>query len=145
MKRRFSGRDPVEVFHEMNRTDLAEAFVKSEKLTDDPRISDIGRLIRRFSLDEIPQLVNVIKGDISLVGPRAVIPEELKYYKDKSSLLLSVKTGITGLAQVSGRSNIDYYERARIDLYYVQNWSFWLDLTILFKTIRVVLNRSGVR
>ena len=145
MKRRFSGRNPVEVFHEMNRTDLAEAFVKSQKLTDDPRISDIGRLIRRFSLDEIPQLVNVIKGDISLVGPRAVIPEELKYYKDKSSLLLSVKTGITGLAQVSGRSNIDYYERARIDLYYVQNWSFWLDLTILFKTLRVVLNRSGVR
>ena len=145
MKRKYSGRDPVEVFREINRNDLIDAFNKSVKLVDDPRISGIGKLIRRFSLDEIPQLFNVVKGDISLVGPRAVIVEELKYYKDKSSLLLSVKTGITGLAQVSGRSNIDYYERARIDLYYVQNWSFWLDLTILFKTLRVVLSRSGAR
>ncbi len=145
MKRRYSGRDPAEVFGEMGRADLVEAFQNSKKLTDDPRISRFGSLIRKYSLDEIPQLVNVIKGDISLVGPRAVVPEELKYYKDKDSLLLSVKTGITGLAQVSGRSNIDYYERAKIDLYYVQNWSFWLDLTILFKTIRVILNRSGAR
>ena len=145
MKRKYSGRDPVEVFREINRNDLIDAFNKSVKLVDDPRISGIGKLIRRFSLDEIPQLFNVVKGDISLVGPRAVVVEELKYYKDKSSLLLSVKTGITGLAQVSGRSNIDYYERARIDLYYVQNWSFWLDLTILFKTLRVVLSRSGAR
>jgi len=145
MKRKYSGRDSVEVFREMGRNDLVEAFQSSKKLTVDPRISRFGRIIRKYSLDEIPQLVNVVKGDISLVGPRAVIPEELKYYKDKSSLLLSVKTGITGLAQVSGRSNIDYYERAKIDLYYVQNWSFWLDLTILFKTVRVVLNRSGAR
>jgi exopolysaccharide biosynthesis polyprenyl glycosylphosphotransferase len=145
LKRKYSGQDPVKVFQNMERYDLAEAFLNSRKLTDDPRISKYGEFLRRFSLDEIPQLVNVIKGDISLVGPRAVVPEELKYYKDKSSLLLSVKTGITGLAQVSGRSNIDYYERARIDLYYVQNWSFWLDLTILFKTLRVVVSRSGAR
>jgi exopolysaccharide biosynthesis polyprenyl glycosylphosphotransferase len=145
MKRKLSGRDPIEVFKEMGRDDLAEDFQNSKKLNEDPRISKLGILIRRYSIDEIPQLINVIKGDISLVGPRAVVPEELKYYKDKSSLLLSVKTGITGLAQVSGRSDIDYYERAKIDLYYVQNWSFWLDLTILFKTIRVVLNRGGAR
>lgn len=145
MKKELSGRDPVEVFREMNRNDLVKAFQNSEKLTEDPRLSKFGAFIRKYSLDEIPQLVNVIMGEISLVGPRAVVPQELKYYKDKDSLLLSVKTGITGLAQVSGRSDIDYYERAKIDLYYVQNWSFWLDLTILFKTIRVVLNRSGAR
>jgi exopolysaccharide biosynthesis polyprenyl glycosylphosphotransferase len=145
MKREYSGRDPIIVFREMNRDDLVEAFNGSKKLTTDPRVSKFGELIRRYSLDEIPQLINVVKGDISLVGPRAVIPEELKYYKDKDSLLLSVKTGITGLSQVSGRSDIDYYERAKIDLYYVQNWSFWLDLTILFKTLRVILGRIGAR
>jgi exopolysaccharide biosynthesis polyprenyl glycosylphosphotransferase len=145
MKKKLSGRDPIEVFKELNRNDLVEAYRSSQKLKYDPRISGFGAFIRKYSLDEIPQLINVIKGDISLVGPRAVIPEELKYYKDKDSLLLSVKTGITGLAQVSGRSNIDYYERAKIDLYYVQNWSFWLDLTIIFKTLRVLLNRSGAR
>ena len=145
LKRKYSGKDPVKVFRDMDRNDLAEAFEHAQKLTDDPRISKYGEFLRRFSLDEITQLINVVKGDISLVGPRAVVPQELKYYKDKGSLLLSVKTGITGLAQVSGRSNIDYYERAKIDLYYVQNWSFWLDLTILFKTIRVVFNRSGAR
>jgi lipopolysaccharide/colanic/teichoic acid biosynthesis glycosyltransferase len=145
LKQKYSGRDPVEVFGEMNRKDLAEAFLNSRKLSEDPRLSKFGAFIRRYSFDEIPQLINVIMGEISLVGPRAVVPEELKYYKDKDSLLLSVKTGITGLAQVSGRSDIDYYERAKLDLYYVQNWSFWLDLTILFKTIRVVLDRSGAR
>jgi len=145
LKQKYSGRDPIEVFREMHRDDLVEAFQNSKKLTDDPRLSKFGKFIRRYSFDEVPQLINVIMGEISLVGPRAVVPEELRYYKDKSSLLLSVKTGITGLAQVSGRSDIDYYERAKIDLYYVQNWSFWLDLTILFKTIRVVLIRSGAR
>lgn len=145
MKRKYSGRDPVVVFKELGREDLAKAFQTAQKLTDDPRISLVGRLLRRISLDELPQLVNVIKGDISLVGPRAVVPDELKYYANKSPMLLSIKTGITGLAQVSGRSNLDYYERARLDLYYVQNWSFWLDLTILVKTVRVVFRRSGVR
>jgi len=79
------------------------------------------------------------------VGPRAITSEELKFYKDKLPLLLSVKTGMSGLAQVSGRSNLDYQERARLDLYYVQNWSFWLDIIILFKTVRVVIRRTGVR
>jgi len=145
MKRRYSGKDPVKVFKQLNRQDLVTAFQNAQKLERDPRISLIGRGLRRFSLDELPQLINVIKGDISLVGPRAVIPAELKFYENKSPLLLSVKTGITGLAQVSGRSNLDYYERAKMDLYYVQNWSFWLDLIILAKTVRVIFRRSGVR
>jgi len=145
MWRKFSGRDPVESFHKLARPDLAKKYELAQKIDKDPRITPIGKILRRFSLDELPQLFNVLKGDISLVGPRAVIERELKYYEDKSSMLLSVKTGITGLAQVSGRSNLDYWERARIDLYYVQNWSFWMDITILFKTIRVIFNRSGAR
>lgn len=147
MKRKYSGRDPIEVFHEMGRNDLADNYIKTGQVTqkNDPRINFFGKFLRRFSLDELPQLVNVLKGDISLVGPRAITAEELKFYQDKQPLLLSVKTGISGLAQVSGRSNLDYSERAKLDLFYVQNWSFWLDIIILFKTIRVVIRRTGVR
>ena len=145
LKIKYNGRDPVESFRDMGRNDLIKEWEKAGKLEErrDPRISRVGQFLRRLSLDELPQLFNVIRGDISLVGPRAVVPEELKYYEDRSPLLLSVKTGITGLAQVSGRSDLDYYERAKLDFYYVQNWSFWLDLTILFKTVRVVFRRSG--
>jgi exopolysaccharide biosynthesis polyprenyl glycosylphosphotransferase len=147
LKKKYSGKDPIESFRDLGREDLAKEWGKAGKLEErrDARITPLGQFLRRFSLDELPQLFNVIKGDISLVGPRAVIPEELKWYEDKSQLLLSVKTGITGLAQVSGRSDLDYYERAKLDFYYVQNWSFWLDLTIIFKTIRVVFRRSGKR
>jgi exopolysaccharide biosynthesis polyprenyl glycosylphosphotransferase len=145
MKRKYSNRDPAVVFKELGRQDLVKAYQNAQKLTNDPRISLFGKFLRRFSLDELPQLINVIKGDISLVGPRAVVPAELKYYENKGPMLLSVKTGITGLAQVSGRSNLDYYERAKLDLYYIQNWSFWLDLMILVKTLRVIFKRSGVR
>jgi len=145
MKRKYSGRDPIEVFAEMKRSDLVAEFKKAGKLKKDPRISFFGRFLRRFSLDELPQLINIIKGDMSVVGPRAVIPEELKFYKDKSPMLLSIKTGLTGLAQVSGRSKLDYHERAKLDLYYVQNWSFWFDLVIIVKTVRVVFERGGAR
>ena len=145
LKPKYNGKDPIWAFNDLGRPDLAKAFQQAKKLEEDPRINFFGRFLRRYSLDELPQLFNVLRGDISLVGPRAVIEEELKFYEDKSPLLLSVKTGITGLAQVSGRNDIDYYERARLDLYYVQNWSFWLDLTILIKTIRVVFNRRGAR
>jgi exopolysaccharide biosynthesis polyprenyl glycosylphosphotransferase len=147
MKRKYSGLDPAVAFRKMGREDLAAEYEKTGRMTqpNDPRINLMGKFLRKFSLDELPQLINVIKGDISLVGPRAVVSEELKFYNDKQPLLLSVKTGMTGLAQVSGRSDLDYSERAKLDLFYVQNWSFWLDLTILVKTIRVVLRRTGVR
>ncbi len=145
MKRKYSGKGDVWALKDLGREDLAEMFQKGQKLPEDPRVSLVGRFLRRFSLDELPQLINVLKGDISLVGPRAVVAEELKFYEKKSPLLLSVKTGITGLAQVSGRSNLDYYERAKLDLYYVQNWSFWMDLMILIKTVKVVFQRSGAR
>ncbi len=136
---------PEEGFKLMGRLDLLEQFrANGDFLTNDPRITPIGRFLRRTSLDELPQLLNVIKGDLSLVGPRALDVLELENY-DKKNLILAVKTGITGLAVVSGRKDIPFEERRKLDLYYVQNWSFWMDLVILAKTIRVVFERSGAR
>jgi exopolysaccharide biosynthesis polyprenyl glycosylphosphotransferase len=144
MKREYSGRDPAKVFEEMGRPELAREYAQNRaKVSDDPRISRIGRFLRNYSLDELPQLFNVIGGSLSLVGPRAIPKEELEYFKDHGPLVLKVKTGITGLAQVTGRSDITLDERLQLDLYYVQNWSLWLDLKILFRTVLVVLSRSG--
>jgi lipopolysaccharide/colanic/teichoic acid biosynthesis glycosyltransferase len=105
-------------------------------------VTPVGRFIRRFSLDELPQLFNVVKGDISLVGPRALVPHELSAY-DKKHVLLAVKSGLTGLAVVSGRRSISFEERRRIDLYYVQNWSIWMDITILLKTCLVIFQKDN--
>jgi exopolysaccharide production protein ExoY len=113
-------------------------------LTDDPRVSRIGRFLRRTSLDELPQLINVVKGDTSLVGPRSLVPQELSEYERRHTIL-SVKSGLTGLAQVSGRRDIGFDERRKLDMYYVQNWSFWMDLGILIKTLRVVITGSGAK
>ncbi|MEZ6331397.1 MAG: sugar transferase [Candidatus Saccharimonadales bacterium] len=100
--------------------------------------------MRKTSLDELPQLFNVFKADISLVGPRALVPQELKNYAYKD-LILSIKSGITGLAQISGRKSIGFEERRALDLYYVQNWSFWLDIKILFRTVIDVLTGRGAK
>ncbi len=136
---------PEAGFAKMGRPELAKQFrANGDFLEDDPRISRLGRFLRKTSLDELPQLLNVVKGDMSLVGPRPLEPFELTNY-DKKNLMLSVKTGITGLAAVSGRREINFQERRRLDLYYVQNWSFWLDIVILLKTIRVVLGRTGAK
>lgn len=137
---------PEEGFAKMGRPDLAKEYRKNgDRLPNDPRISRLGRFLQNTSLDELPQIFNVIKGDLSLVGPRPLEPFELEKY-GKKSLMLSVKTGLTGLAVVSGRRDIPFEERRKLDLYYVQNWSFWLDIVILFKTIRVVLiDRNGAK
>jgi lipopolysaccharide/colanic/teichoic acid biosynthesis glycosyltransferase len=111
-------------------------------MDDDPRITRIGRFIRTFSIDELPQLFNVLRGDISLVGPRALVPEELAKYAKKHTIL-SVRSGLTGLAQVSGRRDISFEERRKLDVYYVQNWSFWSDLVILVRTLWIVLFHRG--
>lgn len=141
---KYSGRDPEEVFKELGRNDLIHEYRENRsKVSEDPRVTRFGRFLRRFSLDELPQLINVMKGEISLVGPRAIPKEELDYFKEKGPLVLNVKTGITGLAQVSGRSEISLDERLQLDLYYVQNWSIWLDLKILWRTLGVVLSRKG--
>lgn len=114
------------------------------KLTDDPRITKVGSFLRRTSLDELPQVFNVLKGDMSLVGPRPVTKKEIdEYYKDQANLCFGVPPGVTGLWQVSGRSNTSYDYRIALDSWYVRNWNLWLDIVILFKTVRVVLKREG--
>ncbi|HBQ1688276.1 undecaprenyl-phosphate galactose phosphotransferase WbaP [Klebsiella aerogenes] len=113
------------------------------KLKDDPRITDIGKFLRKTSLDELPQLFNVLKGEMSLVGPRPIITAELERYSDEVDYYLLSKPGMTGLWQVSGRSDVDYETRVYLDAWYVKNWSMWNDIAILFKTISVVLRKDG--
>lgn len=113
------------------------------KMRDDPRITGPGKLLRRYSLDELPQLWNVLKGDMSLVGPRPALPDEAAEYSDDARRRLSVRPGITGLWQVSGRSDLSWEDTVRLDLYYVDNWSFVQDLQILLRTVRAVLASAG--
>ncbi len=143
LNQKYSGLSPEQAFTKMGHPEYIEDYRSNgDKIENDPRITAFGRLLRRTSLDELPQLINVVKGDLSLVGPRALVPEELAIYK-KRHTILSVKSGLTGLAQVSGRRDIDFEERRKLDVYYVQNWSFWYDIVILFKTIRTVIYGSG--
>ncbi|TVU62481.1 sugar transferase [Paenarthrobacter nitroguajacolicus] len=113
------------------------------KMKNDPRVTRIGKWIRRYSIDELPQLFNVLKGDMSLVGPRPPLPSEVAVYEQHEHRRLMVKPGITGLWQVSGRSDLSWEESIRLDLYYVENWSPAQDLMILFRTLRAVLARDG--
>jgi undecaprenyl-phosphate galactose phosphotransferase len=113
------------------------------KLKNDPRVTRIGAFLRKTSLDELPQLFNVLKGDMSLVGPRPVVRDEIGRYGKAASLYLSVRPGMTGLWQVSGRNDIRYRRRVAMDAYYVRSWTLWLDIAILLMTVRVVLMRRG--
>lgn len=113
------------------------------KLDKDPRITPLGRFLRKTSLDEIPQLFNVISGDMALIGPRPIVEEEVAYYGNSFKIFSSVKPGVTGLWQVSGRSNTDYAQRVALDTYYVLNWSPWMDLWILVRTVYAVLLMRG--
>jgi len=109
------------------------------KMKDDPRITRFGKFIRKWSIDEFPNFINVIKGDISLIGPRPHEPEEVGRYTGMQKRLLNIKPGITGLAQISGRSDLNFDEEARLDLFYIENWNFWLDVSILLRTPWVVI------
>jgi lipopolysaccharide/colanic/teichoic acid biosynthesis glycosyltransferase len=122
---------------------LKRELAINHKLKNDPRVTRIGALLRRYSLDELPQLVNVLKREMSMVGPRMISPEEAPMYKQFVMNLLTVLPGITGLWQVSGRSDISYEERVRLDMVYVRNWSLWLDLQLLFQTIPAVIRAKG--
>jgi exopolysaccharide production protein ExoY len=123
--------------------DAEREWRETRKLADDPRVTKIGRFIRKTSIDELPQLWNVLVGDMSLIGPRPITREELdRYGKDRRYYLL-VRPGITGLWQVSGRSNISYEERVQLDMHYVRNWSLWLDLQLLWQTVPAVLRGTG--
>ncbi len=125
------------------RPELKAEWESGRKLKNDPRITRIGRFLRRTSLDELPQLWNVIKGEMSLVGPRPIVTDEVRSYDAEFDLYTRVLPGITGLWQVSGRSDISYQERIALDTYYVRNWSPWLDIYILARTVKVVLGCRG--
>ena len=116
---------------------------KDRKFLDDPRVTKFGKILRKTSLDELPQIFNILKGDMSLVGPRPVTEPELIKYGKYQDYVLSVLPGLSGMWQISGRSDTGYEERISFDSYYIQNWSIWLDIWILLKTIWVVISGKG--
>jgi lipopolysaccharide/colanic/teichoic acid biosynthesis glycosyltransferase len=122
---------------------INEEWLRDHKLRDDPRVTRFGRFLRRTSLDELPQLWNVLRGEMSLVGPRPVVPDELRRYGSKAATFLSARPGITGLWQISGRNNTDYRRRVALDVCYVRSRSVILDVYILAKTLRVVFTTKG--
>jgi lipopolysaccharide/colanic/teichoic acid biosynthesis glycosyltransferase len=113
------------------------------KIKDDPRVTKVGRFLRRFSIDELPQLLNVVRGDMSLVGPRPALPEEVAKYEEWHMDRLEVPPGITGLWQISGRADLSFDECVQLDLFYIENWSLSYELFILGKTIPVMMSRRG--
>ena len=134
-----------------NAEDLIASFTpeqkkeweESYKLKDDPRITRVGKILRKTSLDELPQLINIIKGEMSIIGPRPVVEEELSWYGNYVDLVLSVKPGLTGWWAVNGRSEVPYPKRCDLELYYVKNASLALDVRILLGTLKVVFSQRG--
>lgn len=122
-----------------------EEFEKYYKLENDPRITRVGKFLRKTSLDELPQLINILKGEMSLIGPRPVVEKEIEKFGNKKEEYLSVLPGLTGWWACNGRSDIDYDERIELEMYYIDNFSFKLDLICFFKTIKSVLKRSGAK
>ena len=122
---------------------LREEWQRNHKLRNDPRVTRIGRFLRRTSLDELPQLWNILRGQMSFVGPRPIVREEISRYGESYALYKKVTPGLTGLWQVSGRNNTSYQQRVSLDLYYIRNWSPWLDLYILARTVTAVLFARG--
>lgn len=122
---------------------LSEAFAQQFKLKTDPRVTLIGAWLRKYSFDELPQLLNVVKGQMSLVGPRMITSAELQKYAPYEAVLLTVKPGITGYWQVEGRQEVSYNERVRMDMYYIANWSLWLDFKILIRTPSKIIRAHG--
>lgn len=137
--------DADERLEKMLQTDpeIKKEWENNFKLRNDPRITSIGKFLRRTSFDEFPQLINILKGEMSLVGPRPIIDAEVEKYGEDFNRIFSVKPGLTGLWQVSGRSDTDYIERVLYDTYYLQSWSVWLDIWVLLKTFGVVLKGRG--
>ena len=122
-----------------------EYYDKFHKYTNDPRITKTGHFLRKTSLDELPQLFNILQGHMSLIGPRPYMLSEKDKLKDDISIILKVKPGISGLWQVSGRNDLSFKERINLDIWYIQNWSLWIDLVIFIKTIKVVLGKVGAK
>jgi len=122
---------------------IRDEWKKNHKLQNDPRVTGFGKFLRRTSIDEFPQIINILKGEMSMVGPRPIVDEEVAKYGEDYIRNFSIRPGLTGLWQVSGRSDTNYFERVSYDTYYLQSWSIWLDLWILFKTIGVVIIGKG--
>jgi len=122
---------------------LKQEWTQTHKLVNDPRITPLGRFLRRTSFDEFPQLINILKGEMSLVGPRPIVDAEIEKYGEDYHRVFSIKPGLTGMWQVSGRSDTNYLDRVAYDVYYLQSWSVWLDLWIIFKTFGVVIMGKG--
>lgn len=135
--------DAVIEKHLQQHPDHLSEWLDRHKLKDDPRVTRVGRVLRRSSLDELPQLVNVLRGDMSMVGPRPIVEEEVPKYGSAFALYSQVLPGLTGLWQVSGRTDTSYRRRTDLDSKYIQNWSLWMDLVVLWKTVRVVLFGHG--
>ncbi|NTU75794.1 MAG: exopolysaccharide biosynthesis polyprenyl glycosylphosphotransferase, partial [Anaerolineaceae bacterium] len=127
----------------LKNPELRAEWVASHKLKNDPRITNIGKFLRKTSLDELPQMWNVLKGEMSWVGPRPIVQEEIAHYNESYAMYTQVRPGITGLWQSSGRSSTNYKYRVNLDEYYISHWSIWLDIYILLRTVRVVLLREG--
>jgi lipopolysaccharide/colanic/teichoic acid biosynthesis glycosyltransferase len=123
--------------------EFLEEFWRYGKIRNDPRITRVGYWLRKYSLDELPQIINVLRGEMSLVGPRPYLFSQLKQLGLYSNEIFSVKPGLTGLWQISGRSEVTTEERVSMDTYYIRNWSIWMDLYILARTVWVVLTRKG--
>jgi exopolysaccharide biosynthesis polyprenyl glycosylphosphotransferase len=123
--------------------ELQEELLRTGKLVDDPRVTGVGRLLRRWSIDELPQLINVLRGQMSLIGPRMITEPELDHFGRWRENVSTVKPGLTGLWQISGRSDLGYEDRVRLDMHYIRNYSIWLDVEILFRTIPAVLHGNG--
>lgn len=138
----YGGKEAEELLAKL-RAEGNEADKVLFKMTNDPRVTKVGKFIRKTSLDELPQLFNVIKGEMSLVGPRPALPEEVAQYDDAVKRRLLVKPGVTGMWQVSGRNDVPFDEYVRLDTYYIENWSIWLDIKIILLTIRAVFMRTG--
>lgn len=138
-------KDAEKILYDMFRKnpELEEEFRKEYKLKNDPRITKVGAFLRKTSIDELPQLINVLRGEMSIVGPRPIVRDELDKYGKYAKLILKVPPGITGMWQMSGRNDVNYDERIKLDMYYINNWSFGLDVMIILKTIPAVLARRG--
>ena len=140
----FQNADEILAMYLKKNEDVREGWSRYKKLRDyDPRVTRVGKFLRRTSLDELPQIFNVLAGDMSFFGPRPYLPEEEEEIRGYSDLIFLASPGITGLWQVSGRNILDFEERVKLDIWYVLNWSLWLDIVILFKTIRVVISKEG--
>jgi undecaprenyl-phosphate galactose phosphotransferase len=141
----YGGETAEQAFNELLADPVRRAeYATSYKLQSDPRVTRVGRFLRKTSMDELPQLINVLLGHISLVGPRALTEDELDtYYGAAASDLLAIRPGVTGYWQINGRSQLSYNDRVRLDMAYVGGWSLALDLTILAKTLRVIVSRAG--